>query len=197
MKYKLDEAPFDRVMFTNLNRTLKPGITVLVGCNGYGKTTILRYLKSLDCKVFQWSNTDSKRTSREAMLESENYDILAQLAFSSEGEEISTNIGILASRIGSFVRKIDKDVLVLLDGVDSGSSIDNIVEIKEFFHNTLIPDVEKHGHKCYIVMTANEYEVTKGERCVDARSGEERSFPTYEDYREYIMETRRIKNESY
>lgn len=204
LKYKLDKDPYDdRVLFTGkLNREISPGFTVLVGCNGSGKTTVLNYIKDKykhddNYKIFSWSNTKDKSISKDAMLESQNYDILASLAFSSEGEEINTNIGILASRIGRFKGKNeDKNLIVLLDGIDSGLSIDLIDEMKDFFKNLVIPDVEKEGRECYVIVTANEYELACDEHCIDARSGKEITFDSYEEYRKYILHSRKLKDES-
>lgn len=201
LKYKLDKDPYDeRVLFTGkLNREISPGFTVLVGCNGSGKTTVLNYIKDKykhddNYKIFSWSNTKDKSTSKNAMLESQHYDILVSLAFSSEGEEIDTNIGILANQIGNFERKNkDKNLIVLLDGIDSGLSIDLIDEVKDFFKDLVIPDILKEGRECYVIASANEYELACDEHCIDARTGEELRFNSYEEYKKYILHSRKLK----
>ena len=45
------------------------------------------------------------------------------------------NLGRFASRLGDFVRKQPpgSDVFILLDAVDSGYSVDNIVDLKGLF----------------------------------------------------------------
>lgn len=201
LTYTLHEDPYDaEIMFIEpLEREIEPGLTVLVGCNGSGKTTILnniksKYLKESDCKVFHWDGLVDKKFNKDRSLDAQRFDILATLAFSSEGEEINTNIGILAQRIGSFVKKSeDKDIVILLDGLDSGLSIDNIVDTKDFFKSLLIPDIEKNGHKCYIIVSANEYELARGETCIDARSGKKMKFKDYEDYRKFILKSKEEK----
>lgn len=201
LTYKLDKDPYDsEIMFTGkLERTISPGITVLVGCNGYGKSTILetikrQYKRNDDYKIFSWNGRSDKEYSKQRALDSQNYGVLSSLAFSSEGEEININIGVLASGIGHFVRQSkNKNVIILLDGIDSGLSIDNIIETKEFFKELVIPDIEETGHDCYVVLTANEYELVKGERCIDARDGKEVHFGDYKEYRKYILKTKEKK----
>lgn len=200
LEYKLDKSPYDEeVLFTNLNRTIKPGLTILVGCNGSGKSTILRYIDNKyrsneEYKVFHWDGLSDKSSMKQMMLDSSNIDLLASLAFSSEGEEINTNIGIIASRIGNCVREGKHDIIILLDGMDSGLSIDNITDTKEFFKKLVIPDVENTGHKCYVIIPANEYELTRGETCIDARTGEKVKFKSYEEYRDFVLESRKHKD---
>ena len=201
---KLDRDPYDdRILCTGrLTREIPEGITILTGCNGFGKTTILnsiksKYIRDKNYKILDWANTTSKRDAKDIMARSQNFDILASLAFSSEGEEINTNIGILASRIGGFMKEsLGKNLIILLDGMDSGFSIDNIIEVKEFFHDFVLKDAKENNVECYILITANEYELTVGERCIDARSGKEVSFENYDEYKKYILKTRKTKNQS-
>lgn len=203
IRYKLHKDPYDtdETLFTGkLTREIKPGLSILVGCNGSGKTTTLHsirdaYGRNPAYKIFHWDGLRDKSFSKQRSLDLQNYEVLASLAFSSEGEEISTNIGLLASAVGNFVRRnADKDVIVLLDGLDSGLSIDNIVEVKDFFKDLLIPDIEKSGHSCYIIASANEYELAREETCIDARSGKEMTFNSYEEYRKYILDSRKKKD---
>lgn len=203
LKYRVDKDPYDteETLFSGkLTRTIEPGFTVLVGCNGSGKSTVLRYIKDTykrndDYKVFSWDGLYDKGPTKQRMLDSSNIDLLATLAFASEGEEINTNIGILASKIGTFVRTNgDKNIIILLDGLDSGLSIDNIIDTKEFFKELLIPDVEDAGHECYVIMPANEYELARGERCIDARTGKEVRFDSYEEYRNFVLKSKEHKN---
>lgn len=202
LKYQLSKNPYDNgTLFTGkLEREFESGLTVLVGCNGYGKSTIIRTIKETlsndDYYIFSWDGLTDKQNQKDRMMLQGRHDIFASLFMSSEGEEININMGIIASQVGSLVRKgIEKDIVILLDGCDSGLSIDNIAELKDFLKELLIPDIRRSGHECYIVASANEYEMARNERCVDARTGKTVEFSDYEDFRKYILKTRKKKDE--
>lgn len=203
LKYKVSRNPYDcEIMFERkLNRTINEGLTILVGCNGSGKSTTLRaieyaYSDNDEYGIFTWDGLSDKSIYKQKALDDSDVNTLASLAFSSEGEEININLGMLFKNIGRFVRyNPDKNLIILLDGLDSGLSIDNIIETKDFFKNLLIPDTEKRGNKCYIIVSANEYELANGEQCIDVRTGEEILFNGYDEYKEFILKSKELKNE--
>ena len=53
----------------------------------------------------------------------------------------------------------------MLDAVDSGLSVDNIVDVKEQLFKTILE--YNYGNEIYIVISANEYEMARGEQCFD------------------------------
>ena len=49
----------------------------------------------------------------------------------------------------------------------------------------------------YILVTSNNYELTKGFDCMDVYDGSTAKFDSYEDYKEFILKAREIKNRRY
>lgn len=104
----------------------------------------------------------------------------------------------LAHQIGKFVRENPgKDIFVLLDGVDSGFSIDNIIELKESLFKVIIKDFENKDNDIYIICSANSYELAADEDCIVVCTGKHRRFKTYNTYRNMVMRTREIKGKRY
>ena len=117
----------------------------------------------------------------------------AALFMSSEGESICINMGKLARKIGSKIRQSEdlRELWILLDAIDSGLSIDNVNDFKDFFKQTVLPDAPENT---YILISANAYEMCRNERCMDVRTGETTQFPTYEAYRDHILRSREKKD---
>lgn len=120
--------------------TFQPGLTVLVGCNGCGKTTLMKQLENIlkkdrkKARVFRYENEihGGHSSMQEAMFYGD-MSFVAASAMSSEGEKISLNMQKAAAKIGSLMKKspdID-EFWLLLDGVDSGFSIDAIEDLKD------------------------------------------------------------------
>lgn len=136
-----------------------------------------------------------------------NFGFMATAMCSSEGENIVMNMGNLAARLGDFVKtgedtkdakfkaltrslarldkefeeekEIPKERWILLDAVDSGLSVDNIVDLKEQLFKTILE--YNYGNKIYIVISANEYEMARGEQCFDVYNGKYVKLKDYED----------------
>ena len=92
---------------------------------------------------------------------------VAASVMSSEGEKIALNMQKAAAKIGSLMEKSPdiNEFWLLLDGVDSGFSIDAIEDLKRGLFDTIFemyPDKE-----IYIIVSANEYEMARGEMCFD------------------------------
>ena len=203
--------------------TIDPGVTVLVGCNGIGKTTFLRQLRSKlkksNIPYIEYDNLHNggSYSVSEAGF-NEDFAFLATAIQSSEGENIIMNIEKLASELGDFVKtgkvkeknpfaKIFKTIndsetekkvfisarWILLDAVDSGLSVDNIVDIKEYLFKTILE--HNFGNEIFIVISANEYEMANGERCFDVYNGKYITFKDYEEYRNMILKSKKWKEE--
>jgi hypothetical protein len=82
-----------------------------------------------------------------------------------------------------------KERVLLFDAVDSGLSVDSIVEVKEMF--TAIEEYSKQmGMDVYIVIAANEYELARNSNCFDVNDGKYVTFADYEEYRNFIINSR-------
>lgn len=176
---------------------IKPSLTVLVGCNRSGKTTLLHQIKQNlqkeNIPFLSYDNFSEGKDAKQKSLLSGDMDLLASFILSSEGESIVLNLGQIARQIGRLIRdNPDKnEIWILFDAIDSGLSIDNIADVK----NNLIKFViaEEKGKDIYFVVCANSYEMCLGENCFDVVKGEYIKFKTYYDYRKFILESKEIK----
>ena len=205
---------------------IKPGVTVLAGCNGIGKTTLLHQIKAslkkenIPCLMFD-NLKDGGQNSISYHVSLDDFAFAATAMCSSEGENILMNIGNLAARLNKFVRtgdsskndrydklskaieklvnkdsdeeekEIPNERWILLDAIDSGFSVDNIVDLKEDLFKTILE--YNFGNEIYIIVSANEYELCRGEQCFDVYNGKYTTFKDYEDYRDFILKSREWK----
>lgn len=215
-------------LYTKKEFEFKPGVTVLVGCNGCGKTTLLHqikdYLKSKKVPVLSFDNLhDGGSNARSEAAAMNDFTFLATASFSSEGENIVMNVGRLAKNLRPFIQtgesqnrgdrlckafaravwgdqeehEVPNERWLLLDAIDSGLSVDNIVDIKELLFKTIIEDSEAQGIKTFIIISANEFEMAREEQCMDVHTGKYRTFKGYESYRKFILKSRQIKDKRY
>lgn len=196
----------------------------MVGCNGIGKSTFLHCirdtLKKGSIPYLDFDNLlEGGAYARQESLNKGDFSLLANAAYSSEGENIMLNITNLATLIGEFVRTgiYQKDVnrwargfqkalgyeikdteitsnegWILFDAVDSGLSVDNIVELKEDLFKIIFQ--YSFGTEIYIVISANEYEMANGEQCLDVYNGKYITFRDYGEYRQMILDSRKWKD---
>ena len=160
-----------------------------------------------------------------AALFHEDFALAATSTCSSEGENISMNIvqlskkvahfmkyGVVEDKFSSLNKLMDeiardedeaipeekepvKERWILLDAIDSGYSIDNILDLKEY---CLKPVLEHgYGNEVYIIISANSFEMANGEQCLDVYNGEYVTFKDYGEYKEFILKTRERKDKRY
>lgn len=208
------------------NITIKSGLTVLVGCNGAGKTTLIKniteQLKKENTPYYVFDNLYSGgKKSISKMVDSNNIEKAALMLSSSEGENIANNICDILEKARCFIKTGDSDVYktnkilkflkninqdeepiilnerwFLFDAIDSGYSIDNIVEFKEIL-NLMILDSKKMNKDLYIIISANSYEMANNENCFDVMSGKYIRFKDYNEYKKFIIKTRKRKEKRY
>lgn len=109
-KIKIWRDPYDEGFDTCSAKTVefKPGLTVLVGCNGAGKSTMLHNikdeLKKEKIPTFTYDNQTDGKGSVEMNLFNGDVGLAATRITSSEGENISFNLGEIAFKWGKFLR---------------------------------------------------------------------------------------------
>lgn len=179
----------------------EPGLTVLIGCNGCGKTTLMRQIRlqvekdlKNPCVVHFDNFADGGHNSMQVSAFHEDYSRVARQMFSSEGERIAIDMEMVARKIGNMMRKYpdEKEFWVFLDGIDSGFSIDAIEELKRGLFDTIFstyPDKD-----IYILVAANEYEMARGEKCFDVVSCRYVGIKSYERYRNLVLKSREYKD---
>lgn len=204
------------------------GLTVLVGCNGAGKTTMLQNLKSVlkkeDIPVFYFDNEkDGGTNARSKAFYEGNIEFGATAMSSSEGENIAMNLGSCAAKWRNFLKtgddgdsynrlaaafarfekkeeaeekELSNERWILLDAMDSGFSIDNVIEMKELF-NIVLEDAKTLGVELYIVISSNEYELVHESNCMDVTEGKYIRFENYDEYKKFILHTRTKKDKRY
>lgn len=182
--------------------TINPGLTVLVGCNGAGKTTLLRQifqsLENKDIPVMLHNNmSDGERELKSRAAFYGDFEMVARIMASSEGENIVNVMETIAHKMGEMARHNPeaKELWYLFDAIDSGLSVDNVVDIKEVLIRLVI-DQEK-DKDVYFVISANEYELARNERCFDVMNCKYITFKDYEDYREFILKSKEHKLKRY
>lgn len=205
-KFKIIRDLYDsgEKIYNKSSVEIKDGLTVLCGCNGCGKTTLLHQIKNALAKenipFLNFDNLlDGGNNSVSESLWYGDMSFVAQSVCSSEGENVNMNIGKFAQKMGAFVRKnqTEKEIFFLMDAVDSGLSIDNVIDTKKFLFNFVIDDCRSKGISVYIIVSANEYELARSEQCLDTLNLKYIEFSDYEAFRNYVIKTRKAKNQRY
>lgn len=200
-EFKISKDPYgEEKIYKKTSVTIETGVTVLVGCNGAGKTTMLKMIEDqLKESEEAYLYYDNLRDGNSSAMSKFGYygqlDKLATMACSSEGERIMIVLGEKAGEIGRLARENrDRDIYILFDAVDSGFSIDHICDLKELLFKTVLED---HPKDVYIICTANSYEMVRGEDCIDVSRCKHIRFKDYEEYRKFILKSRELKDERY
>ena len=150
----------------------------------------------------------------------DDFSFVSTAITSSEGENIVMNIGRMASNLRPFIKtgkstsrqdqlanafakavwgddakskenNVPKERWLLFDAIDSGLSVNNVVEVKEYLFKTILADAGDCD--IYILVSCNEYELAREENCFDVRNGKYIRFADYEEYRNFILKSAQEK----
>lgn len=169
------------------------GITCLIGKNGTGKSTLLKMiqeiLKSKNC--FYYNNEDSEKHAMDKFSFYGDMENLFRNFGSSEGQNIRNNFSDVVSGIRQYILRMKsknkKQVVILLDGLDSGISLDYIVQLKKDLFPLILQDCKENNLECYILIAANTYEFCNNEECVRVSDAKHFKFKDYNDFRKIYL----------
>lgn len=190
---------------------INPGLTILAGCNGAGKSTMLhdiaKYTSKNHIPTLSYNHrTQGEHHATDRAKNMEDFAIAISGLFCSEGENININLAGMIPKIRNFIKTGDNgehanrmsskhtpddELLVknerwlLFDAIDSGSSIDNIRSMRKLFDTVL--KTRPNDINVYIVVSANSYEMVKNADCIDVMNGKHVGFESYDDFANFIM----------
>ena len=146
------------------------GLAASMMCSSEGETITLNIMNLGENIVYYLKHGKTKRTRLDIMLESiENAD-------SKKKEET-----------------VSQERWIFFDAVDSGLSIDNVLDFKEF----VLEPIVKSNSNLYVILSANSFEMASGEQCLDVYNGQYCTFDNYEEYKKFICKTRERKEKRY
>lgn len=168
------------------------GITCLIGKNGTGKSTLLKMIyEELNDDCFYYSNEHSEREASGRLLFNGQLEQLSRNLCSSEGQNIRNNFYDIVGEIRQHIFKIKQinksQVIILLDGLDSGISLDYVIELKKDLFPLIFQDCKDNNLECYILIAANNYEFCSGEDCVRVSDAKHFKFKDYNDFRKIYL----------
>lgn len=192
-------------------------VICLIGCNGAGKSTLLeQIIKNLKSKGYEdcvdaqnpyFGIFGEKEESVGYVLRFEKgfqipssedsfIEAFAKTA-QSTGEVLKYELARCAGLIGQYVKKAEeesKPLILLFDDFDVGTSIDvqdELVSFVNMIRNDLIERKIKHN----IILAANSYELCRTFKCVDCNTLKEKAFSSYEEYKQFVLSSRKRKDE--
>lgn len=183
---KLWKDPYDddRRMFVKTKAKFQPGVTVLVGCNGVGKSTLLdnirSQLKSNGIPYISFDNlgeeggqNNGKRMLSHALMGirpdpmEEKFATLengiSQMFSMSEGEKIRAAILQFTHKIAKQIELYNGygEFWVMFDALDSGLSYDVICDIKKYIFDAIV-NFAPPEMRVYVIVSCNSYEMCEG-----------------------------------
>lgn len=193
--------------------TFNPGVTMLIGSNGVGKTFTLNQIHSIFSdgwaiqtwedipqnknikdlySSFHYDNVYEEKWTKDNWIHSGLESRFASAFDNSEGQDMWDFLYYKISDIGRAVTKAMKDnkrgIFILLDGLDSGLSLDIInklrTEVLDFIVNV---ENKRSSLEIYIVCSANSYELCNNYDCIDVTNQTHATFTNYDEFSKYFI----------
>lgn len=84
-------------------------------------------------------------------------------------------------------------LVIFVDDFDAGVSIDIMLDMRKLL-DTYFNWCRKREIEAYAVISSNSYDFIQGYRCIYPCNGEEYTFNTYEDFKNFVLYSRDVKN---
>lgn len=208
MKLKIWSNPKITKESKPIEYEFKPGITMLIGSNGTGKTTTISQINSLfndggwskiesndilrnKYLCFRYDNEYENKHTKDSWLMKGLVDRIANAFENSEGQNIWNYLYYKTENIGNLIKQAKKEnkqgVVLLFDGLDSGLSLDVLQSIKKNLFQFIIKEETNKEFEVYIICSSNSYEFCNNIDCVDVTNQKHITFNNYEEYEKYFI----------
>ena len=199
MKGRIININKDRTLFPHSSFFFNQGVTCLIGKNGSGKTLLMKEiannLKENKIPYYYYdAYVEGGKVAKDKLKSLKNTERLVELQLASQGQQSIINIkNILIDKIGPFVTECvknkSKEAWILLDSIDTGLSVDNIIGVKEFF-KSILEDCEANEIALYLIVSGNSFELVKDEQSIDVVTGSRINLRNYEMFKKVIMRSK-------
>lgn len=199
----------DRKMYSKTKAKFKPGVTVLVGCNGIGKSTLISNikdkLKSRGTPYLSFDNLGEEggqQSSRNMLSQvlhglkpdpaTEKFATLenavTQMFCMSEGEKIRAALIQFTHKIVAEMKKYSGygEFWIMFDAIDSGLSYDVICDIKRYIFGTIIESAPENID-VYIIVSCNSYEMLEGSAAFSVEKMKYVNITTYHGFTKAVL----------
>lgn len=175
LEIKLSKEFFDEKVIR-----INSKVTVLTGPNGSGKTysclSINEYCKEHNIPamlVNVFENNKGKMNKFDFYGET---DKIVKAIMASEGQNVYDTLVDNIPDIIKFIKGVNNETgYIIIDGLDSGVSIDLLLQIREYIVDYIINQCEKIHKDINIILTSNSYELVYDYDCI--------WIPTMEHYK--------------
>lgn len=226
---KVWKDPYDCNMRLCKAKTVsfEPGLTVLVGCNGAGKTTMLLNIEEeLNEQKIPVVKFDNLKDGSDNMMRSSaakgDFEIVAQIYSASEGEGINIAVNnFLKNKLEHFLitgkEKVEGFKRIFYSEEELAyaetpsdckerwilmDATDSGLSIDNICNlkemmSNVINELNENGIETYFIVSANEYEMASNEDCLDVISGKHLRFDEYIDFKYFILNSKEQKMKRY